>query len=582
VEPPLDREGPQRSRARLRAGLLATALALVVAARLAAVFTANVHWDEFALLHHADLTHENGVLEAGGRPGLAVALLLPLVAHCDDEIRVIRRARLVWTLLALALAAGVGVWIAQIGAQRAPRWRDAGLGVALLACVPAFLEASVQVRTDHLALVGGVWGGAALLASRRRPALALAAGALFGVGLLGSQKVLYLLALAGLLGLADLRLVRSLRPARETLRAALAGAGFAAVLLGFRAWVEASFSVPAAAAARRPLTPDFVEQGLSIFDFYRNTIGYGQYREILPGLGAHALLLAGLAIASARTLRADPRTGGGERLALAWIVLLLGLAVALFHAAAFRYFWLTLGVFPAVGLALAREPLLRRLPALRPPVRRFAVAGFWVLLALPAGLELGRLLVDTQVVQRESLAFVHRNFGRDVAGFHPESGLFCQSGHQPIRTHFSQHIHRRFAGAGRERNTERMLRTFRETPIEFIVHSFRLDQFPVELRRFWADNYQPYRASVFVAGRRLEGRRGSDADFELVVPGRYRWLPLHGPQRLAIDGRVLEPGELLHLTPGTYAAHFVEDVPEGLLILALEDPPGPAPLPFYQ
>ena len=57
------------------------------------------------------------------------------------------------------------------------------------------------------------------------------------------------------------------------------------------------------------------------------------------------------------------------------------------------------------------------------------------------------------------------------------------------------------------------------------MQSFRLNQFPLELRRFWAANYQPYRASVFVAGRHLEGQRGAETSFELIVPGRYRWIP---------------------------------------------------------
>ena len=53
--------------------------------------------------------------------------------------------------------------------------------------LPAFLEWSLQVRSDHIALVGATWGGVALLASRRRPALAVCAGLCFGIGWLSSQ-----------------------------------------------------------------------------------------------------------------------------------------------------------------------------------------------------------------------------------------------------------------------------------------------------------------------------------------------------------------------------------------------------------
>jgi hypothetical protein len=560
--------------------LLAGGLVLLLAARVAAVFTANVHWDEFALLHLADVTQTTGVLQAGGRAGLAVAMLVPFVADCSDEVDVIRRARLLWIGITAVFLAGLAVWIAQLAPAARGRWRDAALGLALLALLPAFLDSSLQVRSDHIALAGGAWGGAALLASRQRPLLALAAGALFATGFLGSQKVLYLGALAALLAGAQLVLARELRPRREGVRALLGAAGFGAIVLAFQAWTQLAFEVPTSSPTRQPLTASYVDKGLSLFEYYRNTLGFSQYRELLPSLAPHFLLLAGLAAASLRRIRR--RGGEWERLALAWAVLLLGVAVGLFHAAAFRYFWMTLGLFPAIAFAIAREPILGLLQAATPRARRLAVAGFCLLLALPGVMTMGFLLTDAQAVQRESLGFVHRNFRPEEAGFHPESGLFCQAGRQPIPTHFSQHIYQLFAGASRERNTERMIQTFRETPIRFIVQSFRLNQFPLELRRFWAANYQPYRASVFVAGRHLEGEKGNQTSFELIVPGRYRWIPFESPQPVTIDGRLVAPGEVVSLDRGEYAARFVESVPGGMLVLAVDEPPGRAPLTFYQ
>ena len=118
--------------------------------------------------------------------------------------------------------------------------------------------------------------------------------------------------------------------------------------------------------------------------------------------------------------------------------------------------------------------------------------------------------------------------------------------------------------------------------MHYLVDSFRLSQFPPELRAFWAENYQPYRASVFVAGRRLRGAGGADAPFELIVPGRYRWIPVGAPAAIRVGERRVEPGEVVELDAGAHRARFEQDVPDGVLVLALAEPPRDAPRPFYQ
>jgi hypothetical protein len=564
---------------------LALVLLLAVAAQLAAVFRTSVHWDEFGLLHQVDLTRETGVFESGGRPGLATLVLLPFVASCDDEVAVIRRARLLWVLVTLAFLAGLFAWTAELSGGPegvGPARRDGALAVALLALVPAFLETSVQVRTDQLALAGGAWGGAALLASRRHEALAAAAGAALALGFLGSQKLLYLGALAGLLAAGQLWVLGEWRPRREAMRALLLLAGAGLVLLAFPLVTEQGFEVPREAPARVGLTRHALAESLSRFEFYRHTIGWSQYARILPTLVPHALLALGLLAATLRGLRGIDTSM--RRIVLAWAVLGLGTAVALFHAGAFRYFWMTLGVFPAVGLALARRDVLGLLPAAPIRLRGLAVASLAALLAVPALFAMASRLRDAQAVQRESLAFIHRNFDRAAEGFHPERGLFCQAGSQPRFTWFSQHIYLRYGTdpKTRARNSERLIASFREAPVRFILESFRLHQFPPEVQRFWDENYQPYRGSVFVAGRRLAGQRGQSADFELLVPGAYRWLPAGRPAAVSVDGRRLEPGQVLAFEPGPHRATFDEDVPAGMLVLALADPPGRAPLRFYQ
>ncbi len=569
----------QRSRAgRARWMVLLVLAGAVVATRLLSTHTVAANWDELALLNRADQTLETGVLASGGRPGLGVLILLPFVSGCADEIEVVRRVRLLWLGLTLAYLAGVGVWVAQLQRSRERRAGDAAWAVALLAAVPAFLEWSIQVRSDQLALACSAWAGAALLASRRRPALAAAAGVLLALGYLASQKAVYAAALVGLLTLGAALLERELRPRRDALRALLCAAAAVAVVAIFRAILAGAFDLPERHGSGRPLDGVGIRRSLSIFDFYRNTIGYSQYRAMLPTLVPHALLLAALGAASAAAWRRRGADAG--RLALAWAVLATGALVGWFHSAAFAYFWMTLGLFPAVAFALARAPIERLLPT--PRARWLAAGGLGLALALPGVTQAGLMLIDTQAVQRETYAFVHRNLERTDVGFHPESGLFCQVGAPPIQTHFSQMIYLQFGGDWREANVEKMIGTFREEPVKFMVQSFRLNQFPVELRRFWAENYQPYRASVFLAGRELRGDRGGPAEFELIVPGRYRWLPFDAPRAVRVDGERLAPTDSLELAAGRHVAHFPEDGTAGILVLAVEDAPGPAPLAFYK
>jgi hypothetical protein len=193
-----------------------------------------------------------------------------------------------------------------------------------------------------------------------------------------------------------------------------------------------------------------------------------------------------------------------------------------------------------------------------------------------------QLLADTQGVQRDSLAFIRRNFAPGDAGFHPERALFCGFSASPLPLYFSQSIFRDFAGPQAETNLAHMEQRFRHEPIKFLVQSFRLNQFPLELRRFWSENYQPYRSSVFVAGRRLEGERGATSPFELIVPGRYRWLPMHAPHEVKIDETLVAAGGIVALAPGPHTAGFIDDATGGMLVLALDEPPGPAPLAFYK
>jgi hypothetical protein len=550
-------------------------LGLFVASRAVAISTTAFNWDEFALLDRVARSARTGILESGGRPGLAEWLLLPIVSACTDEIATARSARWLWLLLTLGCLAGLYALLHELLRGRPQRRHDALFGVALLALVPAFLEWSLQVRTDQLALAGGVWGACLLLASQRRAPLALAAGIVFGAGFLGSQKLLYAAALAGLLAAGRAWLASDLRPGREALRATLCLAGFGLVFAAFRAALAAAFDVPASHPSRQVMAPYHVGRALDIFEFYRHSLGLSQYRAMLPTLVPHALLLA--ACLAATVFATARRT-----LVLVWAVLALGAGVAAFHAGAFFYFWMTLGLFPAAAFALALGPLRDTLlPAGRRPL---ALAGtlLWAALAIPGAVKATALLADTQAVQRESLAFIRRNFERADAGFHPERALFCGGAAEPLPLYFSQTIFRDFAGPEAATNLAHLEERFRSEPIKFLLQSFRLNQFPGALQRFWWENYQPYRASVFVAGRRLEGEPGATRRFEVIVPGPYRWLPFEAPHRVRIDGTLVRAGGVIPLAAGEHGADFVDATTQGVLVLALADPPGPAPVSFYK
>jgi hypothetical protein len=554
-------------------GLLLAALA---AARVAAVFTAAVNWDEFALLATADRTAETGIFHSAGRPGLGVLVLLPFVRDCGDEIEVARRARLLWLGFTAVFLAGLALLVARLQPDRARRGGDALWAVALLALTPAFLEWSIQVRTDQLALAAGAWGGVALLASRRRPPLALAAGGLFALGLLATQKLLYVGALVGVLAAGELLLLRELRPRREALRALLCLAALSLPLLAFEPVLAQIFPNPGGGTTT-PMLEHTLSIGVSSFEFYRNTLGFSQYVEMLPDLVPHGILAA-LLLAATRSARGRAR----ERLLLAWAVLALGLAVLLFHAGAFAYFWMTLGLFPAVAFAVARGSLCAWSDSIGPRARSAGAVALAGMLAIPAAFESAALLVDSQAVQRDSLDLVHRNFDRRDVGFQPEGALFCQLDPDPFPTYFSQRIFNDFAGAGREANAERLIDRFGAEPVKFLVHSWRLNQFPGPVRDYWLQNYQPYRDSVSVAGRRLGEAGAPSEDFDLVVSGRYRWLPAEAPRPIAIDGQRVPAGGSLELARGPHTAQLGSDRGPGVLVLALSDPPGPAPVRFYK
>src|SRR5262249_19579378 len=62
----------------------------------------------------------------------------------------------------------------------------------------------------------------------------------------------------------------------------------------------------------------------------------------------------------------------------------------------------------------------------------------------------------------------------------------------------------------------------------------------------------------------------------------YRWLPIGGARAIRVDGESLAPGQVRFLGTERHRVAFDADGTRGLLVLAIGEPPGPAPAAFYQ
>lgn len=549
------------------------ALALLVAlaawfavTHLVHVFTEAVNWDEFALMARADRMARFGEVVGGGRPGLVSILLSPFALNCIDSVRTVVEARLLWQLVTLAYLAGVYFlvrhWFAYCG--RGDDGRVQGLlAVALLAFLPAFVTWSVQVRTDQLALAASVWGGAALLA----PGLptALIAGVLFGVALLATQKALYAIALCGLLFatasasrcLAGRSLDRG-DMRNSLLRVAVA---VAAALLVAGLYL---YFVPQAA---RLATGAGVGSSLEVMDWVRKRQGFRSYTVHADRLVVHWVMLAVLV---AWTLRSAVRRDRSEWVVLAtsWLVLSLGLLVVRFHGSSFPYFLMTAGLFPAVGLSLATGRPLELAGRLKWPVLVSLVA----LTASQSARETLEMLDDSQAPQRDTMRLVLESGLRDRRGYSVEGALFCASDPDPMPVLFSQGIWQKFKD--KPQAASEFIGEFRSRPIAYIVESYRMNQFPAEVRTFFAEHYVWHEKALLVVGVDVLPARGA-IDADIIVAGSYRWVP--GPESpeasIQVDSQTLRPLEARHLDVGTHSIRPGEGTTGGRLILADLPPP---------
>lgn len=540
---------------------------------LAAVRTENVNWDEFALFQRVANFVRTGELQGGGRPGLVEILLAPVVRGCSDALDTAWTARTLWVGITLAYLAGFWALLRALPFLKRSPSAEA-MGIALLVMLPVFPRWGLQVRTDQPALALGLWGATILVAGRRSALAAFCAGLMLGAGYLFSQKAAYVAALALLLfALSSLRdgpggIGTRRRVGRILLGAMCCAAGALAAYTTYRIGLSRWVRLPSAMTVGR---------GLDTFAHYRRYFGYRAYEAMLPTLLPHAALLGGLVVATARRWRESACAGA---LLASWAVLALGAVVGIFHAAAFPYFWMTLGLFPALALAVALDPVLEILPTKR--ARQLALIGLWSTLVIQGTLSSIGVLRDSQGTQREALGFIARNFEPDARGFHPEGALFCREV-APFPVYFGETIVKRFGSSTRAEHSAWLEAEFRTRPVQFLVPSHVYGHFPPEVQRFWEEHYRPYSHGVWVPGAPVSGRAAQRVSVDLLVGGNYRWRPSEGrePSRVAVGGKTLTPGEHVELDAGVHELTLLDDVRAGRLELVLREPPEDAREPFY-
>ena len=539
-------------------------VAIYAVMHVAAIWTESINWDEFALLWRAEKAASTGILIGGGRPGLGVALLAPFVDGCDSTIDVVHHTRLLWSVFTFAIFAGT-FWFVRMAARRSPLASfDAVLGLAAFMLLPVMMRWSLQVRTDQPAVAFAIWGGVALLASRRRPAIAVVAGFAIGVGYLFSQKAVYVTGLVAIVAAGDLFIDRELQLRRLAIRGACLLVGGALAITGYRILIAVAFSTPPGS--------DSLERGLDLFRWYRHIVGYRVYRGMLPTLWPHITLLGLVVFGLARASR-----NGGAPLrvsAVAVCALVAGVAVALFHAAAFPYFTITLGVFAATAIGLGWSSVRE----LAPRGARYLGAAAVALLVARAVSYRIELTHDTQAVQRTTLELAD-SLPRNLRGFHPDGALVCRSDPSPFPVYLREVVETQFSAKNRDANSAALLAEFRARPVAFVVRTHRFLQFPPLIQTFWSTHYLPYAGTVDLAGQRVIGEASSTHALDILVAGDYRWLP-RTSERLVIGSRTLAANDTIALDAGIRSATLV-DAGRGELVLAIDASRAPAREAFF-
>jgi hypothetical protein len=319
-----------------------------------------------------------------------------------------------------------------------------------------------------------------------------------------------------------------------------------------------------------------VETQFESLKMYGSQLNYRLYPYVAHDMIPHGVVGLGLLGATAPALRA--RLAGSHEILAAWIILAVGVGVAWFHETCFAYFWMTIGLFPAAGAAVALGPIREAIAkdGTKLPLIALIHLSSWLLLSaqsVPTGLD---VLKNTLRRQRDSMDFVERNFRRDSLGFHVEGALTCREPKNHFQVYFSPHIFHAFYGANAERNIIDFLDEFRDRPVEFIVRSPREIQFPTVIQDFWSDHYVHYKAGVLVPGFSLEP---GSKEVEVLVAGEYRWRPAkEGSASLVLQNQEVAADGTVRLDQGMLT---LEAPTKGVLHLKQKEAPESASPYFY-
>ena len=525
------------------------------------VFSEAINWDEFALLDRASRTYRFGEIVGGGRPGLVSIGLIPFVSDCLDSARSVVNARLFWQAITLSYLLGtyllVRRWFQRAGRPEEGRLEGV-LAAALLGFIPAFVTWSVQVRTDQPALAAATWAGVMLLSTGYGSAAL--AGCLVAVAMLCTQKAIYVIALCGVLFVSATasRIVGStLKPSDEVTSAAKRVATAAAVAVAIMG--AYFYFVPAGANAIKEAS---VVSAFDTMRWYREQQGYRIYGIHASRLVVHWSLFIALI---AWTVRVAVVANRKEAILVgsSWAILLLGLLVVLVHGSSFAYFWMTAGLFLSTGLAMAAGQPLALAGRMAWPVAVSLVG----MAALQSAHESLEMLDDTQWEQRETMRLVFESPLRDRRGYQVEGALFCAEDPDPLPAMFSATIFRHFNGSPKA--ADNFVREFRNRPVAYIVESYRMYQFPDEVRQFWQDHYVWYARSLFLAGFKIDLPDEGQTEIDVIVPGKYRWEPdpVSPDSMILADVEIVRPMQSLHLRAGIQRISAPEQA-VGRLILA--------------